>query len=218
LPNATRRADRGRDPNSNGAAGEDLAMKAAFAKLGSDFFSTIVFVVLYFSTGNVLLATVVAVLGAVAQFIYAKVKGQHLDVMSYASTALVVVLGGATLFTNDARFMLVKPSIGHFAVAAIMLRQNWMLRYVPKIVAETIPDYVRLAGYLWAALMFVLGAGVIAAALTGNMAVWTTYVMVVAPAAKITALVVQYLAFRLLIRGRMRSASTSPATAGSYRQ
>jgi intracellular septation protein A len=146
------------------------------------------------------------------------VKGQRLDVMSYASTALVVVLGGATLFTNDARFMLVKPSIGHFAVAAIMLRRDWMLRYVPKIVAETIPEYVRLAGYLWAALMFVLGAGVIAAALTGNMAVWTTYVMVVAPAAKITALVAQYLAFRLLIRGRMRSAVTSPATAGSYRE
>lgn len=194
-------------------------MKAAFAKLGSDFFSTIIFVVLYFSTGNVLLATVVAVLGAIGQFIYAKVTGQRLDVMSYASTALVVVLGGATLFTNDARFMLVKPSIGHFAVAAIMLRRDWMLRYVPKIVAETIPNAVRAAGYGWAALMFVLGVGVVAAALTGDMKIWTTYVMVVAPAAKITALVVQYLAFRLLIRSRMRArAATSPAAAGSYRE
>jgi len=194
-------------------------MKAAFAKLGSDFFSTIIFVVLYFSTGNVLLATVVAVLGAIGQFIYAKVTGHRLDVMSYASTALVVVLGGATLFTNDARFMLVKPSIGHFAVAAIMLRRDWMLRYVPKIVADTIPNAVRAAGYAWAALMFMLGAGVVAAALTGDMKIWTTYVMVVAPAAKITALVVQYLAFRLLIRSRMRArAATSPAAAGSYRE
>ena len=70
-------------------------MKAVFAKLGSDFFSTIIFVVLYFSTGNVALATIVAVLGAVGQFIYAKIKGQRLDVMAYASVALVVVLGGA---------------------------------------------------------------------------------------------------------------------------
>uniref|UniRef100_Q07RB0 Intracellular septation protein n=1 Tax=Rhodopseudomonas palustris (strain BisA53) TaxID=316055 RepID=Q07RB0_RHOP5 len=192
-------------------------MKAAFAKLGSDFFSTIIFVVLYFSTGNVLLATVVAVLGAVGQFIYAKVKGQRLDVMSYASTALVVVLGGATLFTNDARFMLVKPSIGHFAVAAIMLRPNWMARYVPSHVANTIPNAVRVAGYSWSALMFVLGVGVIAAALTNNMALWTTYVMVIAPAAKVAAMVAQYFAFRLLIRGRMRGAATSPATAGSCR-
>jgi intracellular septation protein A len=194
-------------------------MKAAFAKLGSDFFSTIIFVVLYFSTGNVLLATVVAVLGAIGQFIYAKLNGQRLDGMSYASTALVVVLGGATLFTNDPRFMLVKPSIGHFAVAAIMLRPNWMLRYVPAIVANTIPNAVRAAGYAWAALMFVLGAGVIAAALTGDMKVWTAYVMVVAPAAKVAALVVQYLAFRVLIRGRIRGGgATSPATAGSYRE
>jgi intracellular septation protein A len=193
-------------------------MKAAFAKLGSDFFSTIVFVVLYFATGNVLLATLVAVLGAIGQFIYAKVRGQRLDLMSYASTALVVVLGGATLVTNDPRFMLVKPSIGHFAVGAIMLRPNWMQRYVPRIVADTIPDYVRLAGYLWAALMFVLGAGVIAAALTGDMALWTSYVMIVAPAAKIAAFAVQYLAFRLLIRGRMRGGATSPATAGSYHE
>ena len=123
-------------------------MKAAFAKLGSDFFSTIIFVVLYFSTGNVLLATVVAVLGAIGQFIYAKVKGQRLDVMSYASTALVVVLGGATLLTNDPRFMLVKPSIGHFAVGAIMLRRDWMLRYVPAHVAKTIPER-RPAGGLF---------------------------------------------------------------------
>jgi intracellular septation protein A len=159
----------------------------------------------------------VAVLGAIGQFIYAKVKGQSLDLMSYASTALVVVLGGATLLTNDARFMLVKPSIGHFAVGVIMLRPNWMQRYVPPIVANTIPDYVRLAGYAWAALMLVLGAGVIAAALTGDMKVWTTYVLVIAPAAKVAAFAVQFLAFRLLIRGRMRSIATSPATVASYR-
>jgi intracellular septation protein A len=216
LSDAARHADRGCDPKSNGAAEEDIAMKAAFAKLGSDFFSTIVFVVMYFSTGNVLLATLVAVLGAVGQFAYARLKGQRLDVMSYASTALVVVLGGATLLTNDARFMLVKPSISHFAVGAIMLRRDWMLRYVPKIVAETIPECVRLAGYLWAALMFVIGAGVVAAALTGDIKIWTTYVMVVAPAAKVAAFAAQYIAFRLLIRGRMRSLATSPATAGSY--
>lgn len=192
-------------------------MKAAFAKLGSDFFSTIVFVVLYFSTGNVLLATVVAVVGAIGQFVYAKIKGTRLDLMSYASVALVVVLGGATLFTNDPRFMLVKPSIGHFAVGAIMLRRDWMLRYVPQIVATTIPEYVRLAGHLWAALMFLLGAGVIAAALTGDMKLWTAYVMIVAPTAKVAAFAVQYIAFRIVIRGRMRTAraTTSPAPAGS---
>ncbi len=180
-------------------------MKAVFAKLGNDFFSTIIFVVLYFSTGNVALATIVAVIGAVGQFVYARVKGFRLDVMAYASVVMVVMLGGATLLTNDPRFVLIKPSIGHIAVGAIMLRRDWMLRYVPPIVATTIPDYVRVSGYLWAVLMILLGAGVIAAALTGDIKVWTFYVMVIAPAAKVAAVAAQYLVFRLAIRSRRRA-------------
>ncbi|MBI5128053.1 MAG: septation protein IspZ [Rhodopseudomonas palustris] len=188
-------------------------MKAVFAKLGSDFFSTIIFVVLYFSTGNVALATIVAVIGAVGQFVYAKIKGLRLDVMAYASVALVVVLGGATLLTNDPRFVLVKPSVGHIAVGAIMLRRDWMLRYVPPIVATTIPEYVRVAGYVWAVLMIVLGAGVIAAAMTGDIKIWTFYVMIVAPIAKVGAMVVQYLVFRLAIRNRRRAAAAATSAA-----
>jgi hypothetical protein len=51
---------------------------------------------------------------------------------------------------------------------------------VPPIVAETIPEYVVFAGYAWAALMFALGAGTIAVALTGDMKLWAIYVSVVA--------------------------------------
>lgn len=105
-------------------------MKDVFAKLGQDFFSTILFLVLYLITGNVMLATCVAVAGAVAQFMRARIRGERLDLMTYASLALVVVLGGATLLTNDPRFVLAKPSIGHFAIGAIMLRRGWMLRYM----------------------------------------------------------------------------------------
>ena len=39
-------------------------MKDVFAKLASDFFSTIVFLALYLITGNILLATGVAIAGA----------------------------------------------------------------------------------------------------------------------------------------------------------
>src|SRR3984893_176948 len=139
-------------------------MKDAFAKLATDFFSTILFLALYFVTGNILLATGVAIAGAIAQVIYARIKGEPLSFMTYASLALVIVLGGATLLTNDPRFVLAKPSIAHFAIGAIMLKRGWMLRYVPPIAAETIPEYVTIAGYAWAALMFLLGLGVTAVA------------------------------------------------------
>ena len=132
-------------------------MKDVFAKLFFDFLSAIVFLVVYLSTGNVVLATSIAIAGALAQVAYSRIKGQPLAFMTYASLGLVIVLGTATLLTNDPRFVLAKPSIAHFAIGAIMLKRGWMLRYMPPIVAETIPEYVTIAGYAWAALMFALG-------------------------------------------------------------
>jgi intracellular septation protein len=180
-------------------------MKDVFIKLGTDFLSTIVFVAIYWATGNVVLATGVAIAGAVVQVIHARIKGLQLGFMTYASLALVITLGSATLLTNDPRFVLAKPSIAHFAIGAIMLKRGWMLRYVPPIVTETIPEYVTFAGYAWAVLMFALGAGTIAVALTGDMELWTIYVSVVAIGAKVAAFAAQYVAFRLLVTSRIRA-------------
>ena len=182
-------------------------MKDVFAKLGADFFSTILFIAIYLATDNVLLATGVAIAGAIAQVIYSRVKGKELGYMTWASLALVIVLGTATLLTHDPRFVLAKPAIGHFAIGAIMLKRGWMLRYLPPIVTQTIPEYATLAGYAWAALMFVLGVGTIGVAMTGDMKLWTFYVTVVLIGAKIAAFAIQYIAFRVLIGSRIRAAA-----------
>jgi intracellular septation protein len=180
-------------------------MKDVFARLGADFFSTILFVAIYLSTDNVLLATGVAIAGAIAQVIYSRFKGKELGYMTWASLALVIVLGSATLLTNDPRSVLAKPAIGHFAIGAIMLKRGWMLGYMPPIVAETVPEYVTVAGYAWAALMFSLGAGTVAIAWTGDIKLWTLYVSVVLISAKVAAFALQYVAFRILVTRRIRS-------------
>ena len=56
--------------------------------------------------------------------------------MQWMSLGLVVVLGGATMLTQSPRFMMIKPTIVHFAVATVMLRRGWMLRYLPEIVRK----------------------------------------------------------------------------------
>src|SRR6187200_46344 len=185
---------------------ESKPMKDVFARLGADFFSTILFIAIYLATDNVPLATGVAIAGAIAQVIYSRIKGQELGYMTWASLALVIVLGGATLLTHDPRFVLAKPAIGHFAIGIIMLKRGWMLRYMPPIVTENIPEYVTAAGYTWAALMFVLGAGTIAVAATGDLKLWAFYVSVVLIGAKVVALGVQYAAFRVLVTSRIRAA------------
>ena len=182
-------------------------MRDVFARLASDFFSTIVFLALYLITDNVVMATSVAIAGAVAQVIYSRVKGKPLGFMTYASVGLVIVLGSATLLTKDPRFVLAKPAIGHFAIGIIMLKRGWMLRYMPPIVTETIPEYVTVTGYAWATLMFALGAGTIAVASTGDLKLWAFYVSVVAIGAKVAAFAIQYAAFRILVTNRIRSIS-----------
>ena len=179
-------------------------MGNVFRQLFVDFFSAIVFFVVYLATGDVLIATSVAIAGAIGQFVYARVKGQTLDIVTWASLALVIVLGSATLITNDPRFVLMKPSVAHFAIGAIMLRRGWMLRYSPDIVKDNIPHLVTIAGYAWAALMFVLGAGVIATALSGDIKLWAFYVTVIAIGAKVIAFAIQYAVFRIVIARKLR--------------
>jgi intracellular septation protein len=102
--------------------------------------------------------------------------------------------------------VLAKPAIAHFATCAIMLKRGWMLRYMPPIVSETIPEYVTAAGYAWAALMLVLGLGTIAVASTGDLKLWAFYISVVLIGVKLTAFGVQYAAFRILTTNRIRAA------------
>ena len=187
-------------------------MKDVFVRLGTDFLSTILFAAIYFATGNIALATGIGIAGAIGQVIRARIKGSELGFMTWASLGLVIVLGTATLLTNDPRFVLAKPSIAHFAIGAIMLKRGWMLRYVPPVVQETIPEYVTLAGFAWAALMFALGAGTVAIAMTGDIKLWTIYVSVVLVSAKIAAFAIQYVAFRVLVTSRIRAARAAAGT------
>ena len=182
-------------------------MKDVFARLGADFFSTILFIAIYLATDNVLLATGVAIAGAIAPGDLLARQGQGARLHDVGEPRLVIVLGSATLLTHDPRFVLAKPAIGHFAIGAIMLKRGWMLRYMPPIVSQTIPEYVTFAGYAWAALCFVLAAGTIGVAMTGDMKLWTFYVTVVLVGAKIAAFAIQYVAFRVLVGSRLRAAA-----------
>ncbi len=184
-----------------------------FRKLISDFLSTIVFLIVWAATGNVLVATGVAVASAIVSLVHARVVGRKLDLMTWASLALVLVLGGATFLTHDPRYVLIKPSIAHFVIGAIMLRRGWMSRYMPPAVLDHAPELPVIAGYAWAILMFALGAGTIATAMTGDIRLWTLYVSVVAVGAKIAAFALQLLLFRIVIGRRLAQRAAAGALA-----
>ncbi len=91
-------------------------MKQALRQLLGDFLSAILFLVVYALSGD--LFTAIAVAAGIAQLARIWQTGRWVEPMQ------VVVLGGATMLTQSPRFIMVKPTIVHFAVAAVMLRRG----------------------------------------------------------------------------------------------
>src|SRR6185437_6271086 len=105
-----------------------LMFLKAFRPILSDFLATIVFIAFYAITGSI-----------------------------YAAIPLGIVLGGASLLTHDARFVMIKPSIGTFAIGCVMLSSNWLDRYLPPIVTQNVSrGFTLFWSRSWAVWLFVL--------------------------------------------------------------
>jgi len=181
-------------------------MGTALRQLAEDFLSAFVFLGIYLATGNLPLAVGVAMAVGAAQFALAKWRGQRLEVMQWLSLGLVIVLGAVSLITNDARFMMAKPSFIHFAIGAVMLRPGWMDRYMPPIVKENLPkDVLVITGYAWAGVMFALGLLNLYVAANYSPIAWGYFIAFGATGAKIVAFLAQYVVFQILIRRKLRT-------------
>ncbi len=135
-----------------------------------------------------------------------KLRGRPIDLMQWLALGLVLVLGAATLITQDSRFIMVKPTVIHWAIGAVMLRHGWMTRYLPPIARENLPVSVMVkAGYAWAALMFLLGGLNLFIAITMSFRVWAWLITFGAIGAKVVAFLAQYWIFRSIIRRKLRS-------------
>jgi intracellular septation protein len=181
-------------------------------QLFEDLLATIFFLIVYVVSGDIFIATGVAIAAGLAQIGYLKARRRTIDVMQWASLALVVVLGGVTIATRDGRFIMMKPSIIHFAIAAVMLRRGWMGRYLPRIATDNLPESVVVgAGYAWAALMAGLGVANIVVAGAFDEHVWIWFITVFAVGAKFVFALGQYMLFRFLVRRRLRLAAAAAA-------
>jgi intracellular septation protein len=179
-------------------------VKQALRQLLSDFLSAILFLGVYALSGNLFAAAGIAVAAGLAQFARLWLTRRRVEPMQRMSLGLVIVLGGATMLTQSPRFMMIKPTIVHFAVAAVMLRRGWMLRYLPEIVLRNVPEpTIIAAGYAWAALLAALGLANLIIALRFDFATWVWFVSVGAVGAKLVAFALQYGVFRTIARQRV---------------
>ena len=127
--------------------------------------------------------------------------------MQWISLLVVIVLSAISMATQSPRFVMLKPSLGHFAIATAMMKPGWMSRYLPEIALRHLPENAPvLAGYAWAGLMAVLGLTNMVIALWAPFAIWVWFISVGAIGAKVAAFMLQYVVFRTMIRRALRRA------------
>jgi intracellular septation protein len=185
----------------------------AFRPIAIDFLSTIFFVALYLITGSIPIGVAVGIAVGAGQIGLLFLRGKRPDLMQWASLALVVVLGSASILTSDPRFIMLKPSLGAFAIGCVMLKPNWMGRYLPAIVIQNIAPRVLIVwGYVWSALLFLLCFANLFVALEFGPKIWAWYTSIVPLASQIGLFLAQYLAFRIVIVRKIRAqVSAQPA-------
>jgi intracellular septation protein A len=185
---------------------------SAFKPLLSDFLSTIVFVIAMAITDNLVLSVLAGMGVGIAQIAIEKIHGRKIEIMQWASFALVIVLGSAAIFFSDARFAMIKPSVGSFAIGLVMLTPNWMGRYLPQIVKENVSaTALAVWGYVWAALEIVLAIVNAWIALALGRRIWLEYTAFVPFLAMIGLFLLQYVWLRVAVHRSMRAKALQAA-------
>jgi hypothetical protein len=110
-----------------------------------------------------------------------------------------MVLGSATVLTQNPRFMTVKPIIVHLAVAALMLRRGWMIRYLPEIVRCPSRRSLRRAMPGRSCSRLSASPNLIIA-WHSDFVTWAWFVSVGSVGAKLAAFALRYGVFRAIIR------------------
>lgn len=173
-----------------------------------DMLATLVFVGIYMAVGDIYIATAAAIVMGIGQIAYLKWRGRSIDLMQWMSLALVLVFSSATLYLHDPRFIMVKPSIIHFAIGVVMLRKGWMGRYLPPIALANLSDNViNFWGYVWAGMMFGLGIANAVIAMTFSPIIWGYFIGFGSIGAKLALFAVQYPMMRMAVKKRLRNAA-----------
>jgi len=178
-------------------------LRRSAALLASDLAATIVFLVVLLLTRNLALAVALGVALGLGQIGWLLARRKPIDAMQWLSVGLVVVAGAATLLTQDARFVMLKPSVVYCIAGTFMLRAGWMNRYLPPIAVQAVPDLAYAFGFVWAGLMYASAALNVALALTLDPVAWSIAISAWGIASKVALFLIQFATMRTIGRRRL---------------
>jgi len=130
--------------------------------------------------GPILLATVVAIVATFGQVGWLIARGRKVDKMLWISLAIIVVMGGATLWLRDPTFIKWKPTVLYWTFAGALLGADLLLgrNLIRAILAQqiTLPDAVwtRLS-LSWGAFFIAMGALNLYVAFNFSESIWVNF-------------------------------------------
>jgi Flp pilus assembly protein TadD/intracellular septation protein A len=181
--------------------GEIAALLGRSMLLKPDFLSALLFLLGYVISGDIGFAAgiVIVIAAGLVRFEGIKLPGRTTQPMRWLRFALVLVLGSLTILTQIPRFLMAEPSVVHFAVAGLMLRQDGVIRYIAPIARQEVPERVTAAaGYAWASLNAALGLANLIIALYFDLTTWAWFVSIGAIGTK----ALRYAMFRTIVKRR----------------
>ncbi|MEI8264204.1 MAG: septation protein A [Betaproteobacteria bacterium] len=118
----------------------------------------------------VLLATVVVIAATLAQVVWLKLRRRRVDTMLWVSLALVVVLGGLTIWLHSETFIKWKPSALYWAMGLAL----WLspLLFNRNLLKVLLGEQLDLPGKVWHRLNF---AWIAFFGVMGLLNVWVAY-------------------------------------------
>jgi len=129
-------------------------------KILVDFFPIVLFFAAY-KLGDIYMATLAAMVGAVIQVGYTWFRTRKVETMHLVSLVLIVVFGGATWFLKDPNFIKWKPTVLNWLFAVVFLGSQWIGR--EPIIQRMMGSQIELPSAIWRRL---------------NLA-WTVYFVVI---------------------------------------
>jgi len=121
-------------------------------KLLFDFFPLILFFAA-FRYADLYVATAVAMIAAVAQIAWLKLRGASIEATHWINLGVIVVFGGATLWLQNEAFIKWKPTVLYWVFAVILLGSHWFLRR--NLIQQLMGAQIQLPAPLWTRLNYV---------------------------------------------------------------
>src|SRR6185312_4781418 len=143
-----------------------------------DLFPVVLFFVA-FKLYDIYVATAVAIAATVVQVTWLKLRRQRVPGMLWASLAIIVVFGGATLLLQDETFIKWKPTVLYWLFGAVLAGAGLMRRNLVRSVLSQemqLPDaiWARL-NWCWVAFFLLMGAANLYVAYNYSTDLWVNF-------------------------------------------